>query len=273
MICRNCGSEVDDYAVVCSNCGTSIQNTYQQSIDEQSGRSYNQNFYQEYSRQPEQGVNGTDNQTYNQRAMQGDYQEYMQPMNQGYSKQMSQGFNQGYNQSIRQEFNQKYCQQAMQGDHQQMEQGYQQGFAQQPNQAFNQEILNTTYGRQNATFHFDSKDVAENKAMGILSYLGFLSLIPYFSVKNSPYVSHHARQGVTLFLFEIVITIVIGALSLIKVDVDGLFGYVQCIPAPVLGIIGILGLVVLVYVIIGICNAITDEAKELPLIGRLHIIK
>lgn len=269
MICRNCGSEVDDYAVVCSNCGTSIQNTYQQSIDEQSGRSYNQNFYQEYRRQPEQGVNGTDNQTYNQRAMQGDYQEYMQPMNQGYSKQTSQGFNQ----SIRQEFNQKYCQQAIQGDHQQMEQGYQQGFAQQPNQAFNQEILNTTYGRQNATFHFDSKDVAENKAMGILSYLGFLSLIPYFSVKNSPYVSHHARQGVTLFLFEIVITIVIGALSLIKVDVDGLFGYVQCIPAPVLGIMGILGLVVLVYVIIGICNAITDEAKELPLIGRLHIIK
>jgi uncharacterized membrane protein len=66
--------------------------------------------------------------------------------------------------------------------------------------------------------------------------------------KNQPFVKFHTKQGIVLFAFHIV-SMIIGAL-------------------PVIGFIGaLLSIAGLVFVIIGILNAVNGKEKELPLIG------
>ena len=55
------------------------------------------------------------------------------------------------------------------------------------------------------------------KLLGILSYLGILSLIPYFCGDKSEFVKYHATQGLNLFLVSIVYFVLNHLLSLIKI--------------------------------------------------------
>ena len=48
-----------------------------------------------------------------------------------------------------------------------------------------------------------------NKGITYLSYLGILALIPFMTEKDDEFVQFHAKQGLNLFIFEI-----IGAVSL-----------------------------------------------------------
>jgi len=52
---------------------------------------------------------------------------------------------------------------------------------------------------------FDAKDVRDNKTIAALSYVGVLCLFPLFLKKDSRYVQTHAKQGLALFLAEIII--------------------------------------------------------------------
>jgi fumarate reductase subunit D len=56
--------------------------------------------------------------------------------------------------------------------------------------------------------HPDPTDVEKNKLMAAISYLGVLCLVPLFLKKSSPYVQFHAKQGLVLFIAEIVISFV-----------------------------------------------------------------
>ena len=98
--------------------------------------------------------------------------------------------------------------------------------------------------------------------MGILSYLSWLVLIPLIAAPKSPFARFHANQGLILAIIEIAFGIVLGALSLI----------------PVIGIVfniilSLLGLVFLLFSILGIVNAANGKAKELPVIGKIRLIK
>jgi uncharacterized membrane protein len=63
---------------------------------------------------------------------------------------------------------------------------------------------------------FKVKD--EDKVMLILSYLGILCLIPFFTVKpENDYVKWHAKQGLVLFITEIVLLVVLSIISSILV--------------------------------------------------------
>lgn len=42
---------------------------------------------------------------------------------------------------------------------------------------------------------FDPNDVAQNRGISVLSYLGPLVFIPLFARKNSPYAQFHADQA------------------------------------------------------------------------------
>ena len=94
-------------------------------------------------------------------------------------------------------------------------------------------------------------DIEENKWIACLSYLGILFLIPLLAKKDSPYSQFHAKQGIVLFLGWI-------AASVINV-------------IPILGqiIFVIASLFFLVLFFIGVINALSGKAKELPLIGQL----
>lgn len=95
--------------------------------------------------------------------------------------------------------------------------------------------------------------------MGVLSYLGILALIPYFSKGLSSFARFHALQGMNLFLLEIIAGVAIGILSYV----------------PVLGSIvsWVVSLGSLAFTIIGIVNVANKEMKELPIIGGVQIIK
>ena len=53
---------------------------------------------------------------------------------------------------------------------------------------------------------FDAKDVADNKAVAALSYISILFLVPLLLKKDSPFAKAHAKQGLILFLFEVVVS-------------------------------------------------------------------
>ena len=83
--------------------------------------------------------------------------------------------------------------------------GYQAGGYQQDSQYGYQSGGYQQYGyeaqRYGSADFFDQSEVSRNKAMGVLSYLGILLLIPLLAGdKQSQYVKHHVNQGLVLFL-------------------------------------------------------------------------
>lgn len=107
--------------------------------------------------------------------------------------------------------------------------------------------------------YMDPNDVQQNKVMAVLAYIGILFLVPLLAAPNSQYARFHTNQGLVLFLFDIVVGILIAVLAFI----------------PFIGLIvsSLLGLGVFVLMILGIVNAATGKANELPLIGKIRIIK
>lgn len=120
-----------------------------------------------------------------------------------------------------------------------------------PAQDFTQKVahLNDT---PDTTADFSATDVANNKVMAILSYFWILFLIPLFAAKDSPFARFHANQGLLLFIWSIVVMIL------------------RKIWWP-LGAIG--GIISFILFIIGIVNAASGRAKELPVIGKFRLIK
>lgn len=109
------------------------------------------------------------------------------------------------------------------------------------------------------TGQFDPNDIQQNKVMAILAYLGFLFIVPLLAAPNSPFARFHANQGLVLFLLDLAIGVV--SVALIFIPFVG-------------GIISsLLGIAVVVLMVLGIVNAATGSAKELPVIGKIKIIK
>lgn len=112
------------------------------------------------------------------------------------------------------------------------------------------------------TAAFDQNDINQNKVMAILSYIGILVLIPIFAAKNSKFARFHANQGLLLCIIGIAMSII--SMVLGEVPVIGFL----------LGIIGgLVSVVTFVLAIIGICNACTGKAKELPIVGKYRVLK
>lgn len=55
---------------------------------------------------------------------------------------------------------------------------------------------------------FDANDVQENKVFAALSYLGILVLIPLLVKKDSKFAMEHAKQGLVLFIIEMILWVV-----------------------------------------------------------------
>ena len=116
------------------------------------------------------------------------------------------------------------------------------------------------------TNEFDPTDIQNNKTMGILSYIGLLVLVPIFAAKNSKFARFHANQGLVLVIAQAIVTTVLSILAAILAHipfVGWLFALLIRLVIPV------------VYIpsIIGIINAAKGQAKELPIIGGIRILK
>lgn len=100
----------------------------------------------------------------------------------------------------------------------------------------------------------DPEDVKKNMVMAILAYFGILILVPALTdAKNSPYVRFHMNQGLVLTLFSVGLAILAAI--------------------PFVRFVSLAALVIFAFQIVGIVYAAKGEMKEVPLLGRIKIIK
>ena len=126
--------------------------------------------------------------------------------------------------------------------------------------------INDLKNMKDHTSEFDPTDIQNNKTMGILSYIGLLVLVPIFAAKDSKFARFHANQGLVLVIAQAIITTVLSITAVIL----GLIPYVGWFLALIVRL-----LIPVVYIpsIIGIINAAKGQAKELPIIGGIRILK
>ena len=115
---------------------------------------------------------------------------------------------------------------------------------------------------------YDREDIKKNKSMAVLSYFSLLVLIPFFRVrKTSKYARFHMNQGIVLTIVEAIYEL----LSYIAVSII----------MPISARMGILvettldlvSIVFLILFIMGVTNAASGKAKELPTFGKIRILK
>lgn len=112
------------------------------------------------------------------------------------------------------------------------------------------------------TAEFEAQDIQENKAMGILAYIGPLCFVPMFAAKGSKWARFHANQGLILFILE--------AAGQILGSVFGNIPYIGwLISLPFLAVEIAAG----VLAIISLVAAAKGQAKELPIVGGIKILK
>ena len=117
------------------------------------------------------------------------------------------------------------------------------------------DILNTP----DTTAEFDQSDIQQNKVMAVLAYFGLLFLVPLLAAKESKYAKFHTNQGLVIWIAGLIAGVVSSILAVI----------------PVVGAIlgALISLVMFALMIIGIINAATGKAKELPVIGKIKLLK
>ncbi|HKM33390.1 MAG TPA: DUF4870 domain-containing protein [Lachnospiraceae bacterium] len=117
------------------------------------------------------------------------------------------------------------------------------------------------------TSDFLADDITQNKAMAILAYFGPLVLIPIFAAPTSKFARYHANQGLVLLITCIIYGIVEVVLSSFLWIISWYIG------SFVSSLLGLLWILFTVLAIIGIINAASGRAKELPVIGKFKILK
>ncbi len=116
------------------------------------------------------------------------------------------------------------------------------------------------------TTEFDANDITQNKAMGILAYLGLLCFIPMFAAKDSKFARFHVNQGLVLLIACVGWAVASSIINAIILAISWRLYFLT-------SIISLLSVVFLVLAIIGIANAANGRAKELPVIGKFKILK
>lgn len=144
----------------------------------------------------------------------------------------------------------------------------------QPNQAAGQQNQTNDFASNFAninntpdtTAEFDPADIEQNKIIALFSYLSWLVLIPIFAAPKSKFARFHANQGLVLAIVEIVWVIAQSILTGILIAISWRLAFLA-------SILSLVNIVFLVFAILGIVNAVSGKAKELPIIGKIRILK
>ena len=113
---------------------------------------------------------------------------------------------------------------------------------------------------------YESADIEQNKVMAVLAYFGPLVLVPILAAKDSKFAKFHANQGLVLFICSIVYWIALMFISFVLYSISDYLGIF-------VHILRLLNIAFLVLAILGIVNAINGQAKELPVIGKIQLLK
>lgn len=138
---------------------------------------------------------------------------------------------------------------------------------------------NVNWGEDH-TGSFDPVDIQTNKAMAILSYIGIFVLIPIFGAKESNFARFHANQGLVNFLGSIIFGFVNAIIQFIwriaaswSWNITPLYAVNTAVLTVINIVLSIVSVVFLAFAIYGIVNAATGRARELPIIGKIKLLK
>jgi len=142
------------------------------------------------------------------------------------------------------------------------------------------ETINKIMDTEDTTKEYEKKDIEENKGLAVLSYLGPLVLIPYLVDKKSKFANYHKKQGLNLFVLEAIfgfvayiLTSTIQVSKMCTVLNDVKFECGQIVPWWINIPIDLVELVFAALSIVGLIYACQGKAKELPILGKVKIIK
>lgn len=113
--------------------------------------------------------------------------------------------------------------------------------------------------KQNSNNSVDDSEMTKKVIFSLCYLWGILFFIPLILYKDDAKAMRHANEGLVLLLFSAVGNIVFGILS----RITWIFSLIAAIYSFAILILGI----------IGILYIITDKDKELPVIGKIKIIK
>ena len=94
--------------------------------------------------------------------------------------------------------------------------------------------------------------VHQNKLMAVLAYIGPLVIVSFLVAKNDPFVKFHIKQGLVLFVFQLIIWF-LGMNTLY-------FMY---------NVTQLINIAIWVLAIIGVFNVVQGKEKALPIVGSL----
>ena len=142
------------------------------------------------------------------------------------------------------------------------------------------ETIDKIMDTEDTTSDYDKKDIEDNRGLAMISYLGPLALIPFLVSKDSKFVNYHAKQGLNLFVFELIIGISSYFLtSIIQIPkMCTLWGETtyECgviTPWWITLPISLMEVFTFALAVVGFIWAYQGKAKELPILGKLKVIK
>ena len=134
------------------------------------------------------------------------------------------------------------------------------------NQESFEEKVKALNNTADTTSEFDPQDIEKNKFMAILAYFGILVIIPILGAKDSKFARFHSNQGLLLCIVAILYSVGYSILSSVILSISWHLYWL-------VSLIGILSFALLIWFVIGIINAASGKAKELPLIGHYKLLK
>ena len=100
----------------------------------------------------------------------------------------------------------------------------------------------------------ESKEIKEGKLWAVFAYLGPLCLLPLLNKKDNKFALHHAKQGLVLFVGELIAFIVF---------------LIPFIGQFILVFLGrLIGLIFGIYSIIGIIQSLIGKYWKAPIISK-----
>lgn len=92
----------------------------------------------------------------------------------------------------------------------------------------------------------DNKDIEDNKVIAAIGYIWILCLVPLFLKRNSQFAQFHAKQGLALFILELIGWLIFWI--------------------PLIGFL--LYIAVILFAVMGIIFALQGKYWEMPVLGK-----
>ena len=135
--------------------------------------------------------------------------------------------------------------------------------------------INAVEGFMNTEDHkseFSDEEVQKNKTMAILSYIPIVAIVFLIMGKHkeSKYLKFHLNQGLSLAIAYVVVSVISSILGIVFA-VEAMVR--DSLPLWVSFVSYLLYCVCFIAMMYGIINTANNKSKEIPLIGKIKLLK